>query len=319
MESNDVARTTPTGTTGPVALDRETTGAFGSTLVVVGVAAAVLGAGAAVVAERARWAADAQELGTLGTGEGAVSFAEVVHQGVIAAAALEAVAAVLAGVLLGLRVPGRARAVGLAVTGVVGWTGLAWLFGGAGLVAGAGLGVAWPGATGAYPSAAPAAAVALGPAALAACATLGVLVAGRRGTTAARGPCSRVAALVVVGLVLVGTALSAALLAWSSEVAWDGPGWALHGGALPVVPVVVLLAWLASGRHRAVPAVATVAVVALVVEAMVLPTGSGVVAYYSGEWSALAMVMAAGLTALVTTGLAAHRDAASEALGGLVA
>jgi hypothetical protein len=118
--------------------------------------------------------------------------------------------------------------------------------------------------------------------------------------------------------VLVGSALTAALLVWSATLGWGDGAAVLAGGAVPWLPVLVALAWSAAGHHRLVPLTAASGVLLLAGAMTWGGAGSVTTAFGSGQWSALATVMAAGLTAMVTVWLAASRWAVCEALGGLV-
>ncbi|MBC7292456.1 MAG: hypothetical protein H5T83_14130 [Actinotalea sp.] len=282
----------------------------GAALAVAALVAGGVGAATALLVERARWADVARDLAALGFD---VPRAAPLDGGVLASAGLEAGAAVLAGALLGLALRSRLRALGVAAAAVTGWAAFAWLGGD-----GTGLGLPWPGAPGAHPSVTSTLVALAGPVVLLAGAAAGVLLVAGRGGEPLRARRARAAGLVVLGLVLVGTALTAALLAWSSQVAWADAAAVLQGGVLPGVPVLVALAWSASGRHPVVPTVALVAAGAVLVEALTLPAGSAVVAFDSGEWTALALVAAAGATALATTAVAAHRHRVHRAIGTIV-
>ncbi|EYR62902.1 hypothetical protein N866_04450, partial [Actinotalea ferrariae CF5-4] len=133
--------------------------------------------------------------------------------------------------------------------------------------------------------------------------------------------CSRAARLVVLGLVLVGTGLTAALLAWTGDVVLVGrgpvvPGLPL-GGVLPAAVLLGALAWRASGRHPLTTLTALTAHAMLLVVSATSPWSAATLLWAGVDGAAAGTALAAAVTSLVTTFLAADRRAASDALGSL--
>lgn len=137
-----------------------------------------------------------------------------------------------------------------------------------------------------------------------------------RDVAAADTPGPRLALLVVLGLVLVGTTLTGALATWSAEVVASAGASLLGGGTLAVLGGLVGVAWRTSGRHAAVPAVAMSGAAAAYALAWLVPAQPLGLAEVAADGTALAVGIAGLLTAVVTAGLAAHRRAVCQVLSG---
>jgi hypothetical protein len=123
----------------------------------------------------------------------------------------------------------------------------------------------------------------------------------------------------VLGLVLVGTTLTGALVTWSAEVVASADAPLLGGGTFAVVGALVVVAWQSSGRHAVVPGAAMSGAATAYTVAWLVPSGPAALADVAGDGTALAVVLAGLLTAVVTAGLAAHRRDVCQVLGGRAA
>lgn len=135
-----------------------------------------------------------------------------------------------------------------------------------------------------------------------------------RDVAASDPPGPRLALLVVLGLVLVGTTLTGALVTWSAEVLASAEAPLLGGGTLAVLGGLVVVAWRMSGRQAAVPAVAMSGAAAAYALAWLVPARPAGLAEVAADGTALAVALAGLLTAVVTAGLAAHRRAVCQVL-----